>query len=229
MRVDVWSDVVCPWCAIGRAHLGTALSQFEHGAEVTVRWRSFELDPSAPRRRPGEYAALLAAKYGTDRATAQAMIDRMADRAAAAGLEFHLERAQPGNTFDAHRILHLAADAGIADAVGSRLFAAYLAEGEAIGERSVLARLAASSGLDADAVGAVLETDRYADAVRADEREAGELGVSGVPFFLVDGRFAVAGAQPPEIIADTLRRAWTRRQMVTVAGDGPACGPGGCS
>lgn len=213
MRVDVWADIVCPWCAIGAAHLDVALTAFEGADQVRVVWRSFELDPGAPPVRDGDYAALLARKYGASLAGGQAMIDRMHAAAARAGLEFHLERAHPGNSFDAHRLTHLAAACGRQQAVATRLTHGYLAEGVPIGDRETLAALTVDAGLDADAVRDVLDGTAYADSVRADEAEALRLGVDAVPLFLFDGRLAVPGAQPPDVLLQALRRVWPAAQV----------------
>ena len=230
MRIDIWSDIVCPWCAIGKAHLDSALAEFEHADAVDIVWRSFELDPGAPTVREGDYSARLAGKYGTSLAGAQAMVQQMTDRAAQSGLEFALERARPGNSFDAHRLVHLAAEHGIQNQVKERFLRAYLSEGEAIGEQETLLRIAVDAGLDAAQVRAVLASTDYAEGVRADERQAMDLGVTGVPYFLVDGRFAIPGAQPAELILQTLRRAWREsHKPVTVVGGGAACGPDGCA
>lgn len=230
MRIDIWSDIVCPWCAIGKARLDIALAEFEHADAVDIVWRSFELDPGAPAVREGEYSAMLARKYGTDVGSAQNMVQQMSDTAAAVGLDFELERAHPGNSFDAHRLVHLAADRGMQLQVKDRFLHAYLCEGEAIGERATVERIAVDAGLDAEQVREVLDSDAYADAVRADESQALELGVTGVPFFLIDGRFAIPGAQPPELILQALQRAWQEsHQPVMVVGDGGVCGPDGCT
>lgn len=208
MRIDIWSDIVCPWCAVGRAHLDAALADFEHADEVEIVWRSFELDPGAPPVRDGDYAEMLARKYRTSPASAQAMVDQMTAKAAAAGLDFQLERARPGNSFDAHRLVHLGAERGRQAAVKERFLRAYLSEGAAIGEQGTLERLAVAAGLERDEVREVLDSDAYADAVRADEARALELQIAAVPLFLVDRRFAIPGAQPAEVILQTLRRAW---------------------
>lgn len=207
MRIDVWSDVVCPWCAIGKAHLDQALERFESKGEVTIVWHSFELDPGAPPVAEGALVDALARKYGRSRAQAQAMMDQVAERGARAGLELRFDRARSGNTFDAHRVLHLAAERGRQTETLTRFFRGYFAEGEAIGDRPTLERLAADAGLDAAEVREVLASDRYADAVRADEETARRLGVSGVPFFVFDERLGVSGAQPPDVLLDVLRRA----------------------
>lgn len=233
MRVDIWSDVVCPWCAIGKAHLDAALARFEHADEVQVVWRSFELDPGAPPVRADDYATMLAGKYGTTLIGARTMMERMRATAAEVGLDFHLDHARPGNSFDAHRLVHLAADRGHQLEVKQRLLHGYLSEGEPVGEHAALLRLAVDAGLDPDEVRAVLASETYAEAVRADEEAAGALQLSAVPTFLVDGRLAVPGAQPAETLLQALRRAWAERHaVVTVGGDtgdGPVCGPDGCT
>lgn len=212
LTVDVWSDVVCPWCCIGRAHLLTALSAFEHADEVEVTYHSFELDPSAPPVAEGTLAEQLQRKFGVSAAEIDAMQDQVAQRAASVGLDFRLDIARPGSTFDAHRLLHLARATGHQEALTDRLFRAYFSEGAAIGDPATLAQLAAEAGIDPDAVAEVLASDRFADAVRADEATAGSLGVSGVPFFVIDRRYGVAGAQPSDHLLGALRQAWTERE-----------------
>jgi predicted DsbA family dithiol-disulfide isomerase len=228
MKVEIWSDVVCPWCYIGKRNLEEALARFDHRDGVEVVWRSFELDPGAPRRREGEYAERLARKYGVGRPEAQAMVDRMTSRAAEAGLTFRFDLAQPGNTFDAHRLIHLGRERGVQDAVKERLLAATFTEGAPIGERDALVKLGAEAGLDPDEARLVLEGDRYGAEVRGDEEAALDLGVTGVPFFLVDGKFAVPGAQPPELLLRVLDRAWSERRPVEVVSgpDGGEAAPG---
>ncbi len=229
MRIEIWSDIVCPWCAIGKAHLDTALAEFEHAGEVDIVWRSFELDPGAPAVREGEYSEMLARKYGTTVDGGQAMVQQMSERAAESGLHFGLERARPGNSFDAHRLVHLAAERGIQNQVKGHFLRAYLSEGEAIGEHATLQRVAVDAGLDPVEVREVLDSDAYGEAVRADESEALERAITGVPLFLVDGRFAIPGAQPAELILQTLQRAWREsHEAVTVVGGGAVCGPDGC-
>lgn len=208
MKVEIWSDVVCPFCYIGKRRFEDALQRFPESDDVEVRWRSFELDPSAPREQTGPLLDHLADKYGISRADAEAFQARMTEMAEGEGLTFHLDRARPGNTFDAHRLLKLAVDRDREEAVTERLMAAYLSEGEAIGDRDTLVRLAAEAGLDGDEAAGVLDSDAYADAVRADEAEARSLGIDGVPFFVLDRSFGVVGAQPSEKFADALQRAW---------------------
>lgn len=230
MRIDIWSDIVCPWCAIGKAHLDAALARFDPAQDVQVVWRSFELDPGAPAVQPGRYMDLLARKYGTSRDGAEAMIDNMTRRAAAVGLHFNFDIARPGNSFDAHRLVHLGADRGLQGPVKERFLAGYLGEGAAVADPEALARMATEAGLEPAEVRTVLSSDAYADAVRSDEAEAMRLHITGVPFFLVDRRYAIPGAQPPELILATLQRAWEDAdRLVTVTGEGAVCGPDGCS
>jgi predicted DsbA family dithiol-disulfide isomerase len=219
MLVEIFSDVVCPWCAVGKRRFETALSRFEHAEQVDVVWRSFELDPHAPARREGDYADRLARKYGMSREQAVAANGRLTAVAGAEGLDFHFERVQPGNTFEAHRLLHYAREQGLGTqgALKERLLLAYFTEGSPIGDPETLVRLASEVGLDPQECAAVLAGDRYADEVRADEREAMELGVTGVPFFVVDGKFGIPGAQDATTILGVLERAWAKAQPFEVA------------
>jgi len=232
LRVDVWSDIACPWCYVGKRRLEAALARFPHRDAVEVVWRAFELDPSAPRVRDPDvsYAARLAKKYGTQVAQAEAMIQRMTDVAAADGLDFRFDRIRPGNTFDAHRLLHLAGARGMQGALKERLLRAYMTEGEAIGDPAVLLRLAGEAGLDVDEAQGVLTTDAHAEEVREDERQAAALGISSVPFFVVGEHHAVSGAQPAEQLLTVLERVWTEAPQAPDAtpAEGDACGPDGC-
>lgn len=210
MRIDVWSDVVCPWCYIGKRRLERALGDFEHADQVEVHWRSFELDPNAPSVRQGDPAQRLARKYGMSVEQARAANDRLTRLAAAEGLEYQLDTAQSGNSFDAHRLIHLAGSRGIQGQVKERLLAAYFTEGKAIGDPRVLEAEAEAAGLDRAEVRQVLAGDGFAEEVRADEAEAAEREITGVPFFLLGGRFGIPGAQEAETMLLALRRAWTR-------------------
>jgi predicted DsbA family dithiol-disulfide isomerase len=231
LTIDVWSDIACPWCYVGKRRLEAALARFPHGDQVEVLWHAFELDPVAPRERDRStsYAARLAKKYGTTTDRAEQMIQRMVDTAKKDGLDFHFEKIRSGNTFDAHRVLHLASIRGVQGAVKERLLRAYMTEGEPIGDPATLGRLAAEAGLDAGEVDDMLAGDLYADAVRADEGEAAELGISGVPFFVVGGRYALSGAQPTEVFVSALEQAWAELGPDASAfEEGAACGPDGC-
>jgi predicted DsbA family dithiol-disulfide isomerase len=231
LRVDVWSDIACPWCYVGKRRLEAALEKFPHRDAVEVVWRAFELDPAAPTERPADvgYAERIAKKYGCSLKEAEGMVTRMTDVAATDGLDFHFERIRPGNTFDAHRVLHLALERGKQDAVKERLLLAYMTEGAAIGDPETLVRLAADAGLEAEEVRATLASDAFARQVRDDEEEAGQLGISGVPFFVFAGKLAVSGAQPAELLLRALTQSWN--ELVAkpeVFAEGAVCGPDGC-
>lgn len=234
MLVEIWSDVVCPWCAIGKARFERALADFEHADEVEVRWRSFELDPNRRGTLEGDYAELLARKYRTTREQAQGMVDRMTAAGAEDGIEFRFDIARPGNTFDAHRLLHLAAERGIQHQVKARFLAGYHSEGVAIAEHEELTDLAVEAGLDRAEVATVLAGDDWADAVRADEEQAHDYGISGVPFFVLDGRAGISGAQPTEHVLAALREvhgggAAAPRQDDHAHAPGEACVDGVCA
>ncbi len=206
--VEIWSDVVCPWCYIGKRRLESALEAFEHRDEVTVLWRSFELDPEAPKAVDGTASERLAAKYGMSLERAKGLHVEMTERAAGEGLDFRFDLARPGNTFDAHRLIHLAATSGHQAAAKERLMRAYFTEGEAISDPETLIRLVAEVGVAAEEARDVLASDRFAEDVREDEQLAGQLGIQGVPFFVIDRRFGVSGAQPPETLVAALERGW---------------------
>jgi predicted DsbA family dithiol-disulfide isomerase len=208
LTVDIWSDVVCPWCYIGKRRFEAALEGFEHREDVTVLWHSFELDPEAPPVAEGRSAERLAAKYGMSVEEASARQAEITALAAQDGLTYDLAESRGGNTFDAHRLIHLAAEHGLGDAVMERLMNAYFSEREAIGDPDTLQRLAVGAGLPADEVREVLEGDRYADAVRADERAATQIGIHGVPFFVLGRKYGVSGAQPSEVLLQALQQAW---------------------
>ena len=207
MLVEIWSDVVCPWCYVGKRRFEAALERFEHRDEVQVTWRSFELDPAAPPERPEDAVTHLARKYGRSVEEARAMNENLTRIAAGDGLDYRLDELRLGNTFDAHRLTHLAAAHDLQAAMEERLMRAYLTEGELLSDHATLERLAGEVGLPEDEVRDVLATDRYADAVRDDERTASQLGISAVPFFVVDRRIAASGAQAPEVLVQLLEQA----------------------
>jgi predicted DsbA family dithiol-disulfide isomerase len=215
MDVEIWSDVVCPWCYIGKRRFERAVASFDHPGEVTVTYRSFELDPDAPAQRTGTNAEHLARKYGMTIAQAEQANEQMTERAAADGLEFRFDVIRGGNTFDAHRLLHLAKDRGLQPEMKERLLRATFTEGLPIADKPTLVRLAAEVGLPEAQVQAVVDGDGYADAVRADELQAARYGITGVPFFVADGKYAVSGAQPPEVLLQLLRRAYDERSQLT--------------
>jgi predicted DsbA family dithiol-disulfide isomerase len=230
MHVEIWSDIACPWCYIGKRRFEEALERFEHKDAVTVTWRSFELDPTAPAERPEGGAAHLAAKYGMSVQDAQGKLDEMTQVAAADGLDFRFDLARGGNTFDAHRLLHLAAEHGLQDAAKERLLRAYLTDGELMSAPETLARLGVEIGLPEAEVRELLASDRYTDEVRADQDTAHGFGIQGVPFFVVDRAMGASGAHPPEQLLELLRRDWAAREPASIAvvAEGDSCGVDGC-
>jgi predicted DsbA family dithiol-disulfide isomerase len=218
MEVDIWSDIACPWCYIGKRRFEQALSEFEHSAEVNVTWRSFELDPNAPAQREGDLAALLAAKYGMSVEQARASQEQLTQTAAAEGLEFRFDIARSGLTFDGHRLIHLAATHGRGDAMKERLMRAYFTEGELIADQEALVRMASDVGISKLETRTVLAGKRYADEVRADEAIAEQLGIAAVPTFVVNRKLAMSGANPPDQLLALLRQGW--EQDPAVAADG---------
>jgi predicted DsbA family dithiol-disulfide isomerase len=224
VKVEIWSDVVCPWCYIGKRRFESALAQFPQRGEVEITWRSFQLDPSALRDPDQTVTERLAGKYGVSLQQAAAMNERVSGLAAHEGLDYRLDQARGGNTFDAHRLIHLAASRGLQQEMEERLFHAYFTEGKAIGDVETLVALAAEVGLDTDEARTVLTGDAYADAVRADERRARVLGITGVPFFVLDEKYGVSGAQPAEVLREVLEQVWTESHpLITPQGaDQPA-------
>ncbi len=221
MDIEIWSDIACPWCYVGKRRFESALAEFEHRDEVQVRWRSFELDPSAPRERTGDRAARLAEKYGMTLEQAKAAERQLTDVAANEGLNFRFDIARSGLTFDGHRIIHLAAEHGLEDAMKERLMRAYFTEGELIGDLDTLVRLATEVGVPEKAARATVSSERFADAVRDDERTAQRLGISAVPTFVVDRSLGASGAHPPEQLLDLLRQGWARRAQASFSGTSP--------
>lgn len=228
MRVDVWSDVVCPWCYIGKRRLEAALARFPERERVEVVFHSFELDPSSPKQSTMPLGELLAKKYGMSRAQADQMQARVTGVAAEDGLEFHLDEAAPENTLDAHRVLHLAAARGKQAAVKEALMRAYFTEGRRVGDPATLHAVAVEAGLDAEEVrGTLADPTAYAEAVRADQARARQYGITGVPFFVIAEKYGVSGAQPAETLLAALSRAWTERPPE--AGAGEVCDDDGCA
>lgn len=236
MRVEIWSDIACPWCYVGKARFEKALAAFPHREEVEVVHRSFELDPGRAKDDTALVLPMLAKKYGMTEEQAAAAERNLGENAAAEGLDYLTEGRDHGSTFDMHRLLHFAQEQGRQDALLGLLYRAnFVEERSVFGDDGRLVELAVEAGLDGDAARAVLADEgRYADAVRADEREASGLGATGVPFFVLDRRFGVSGAQPAEVFGRALEQAWDSRSPLTTitapdADDAEACGPDGCA
>ncbi|MFC3902086.1 Predicted dithiol-disulfide isomerase, DsbA family [Acinetobacter marinus] len=206
MRVDIWSDVVCPFCYIGKKRLEKATEQA--GVELEVHWHSFQLDADAPKRQEISNSERLAQKYGRSLAEVEEMQRNIAEMAKAEGIEFNWQNANSGNTLDAHRIIHLAQSKGLGSEAKEAFFYSYMTDGLAIGERETLEDVASRIGLNPVEVDDVLDSDEYADFVKFDEATArDQLNVTGVPFFVFDQRIALSGAQPTEVFVQVLEKA----------------------
>jgi predicted DsbA family dithiol-disulfide isomerase len=207
LLVEVWSDLVCPWCYLGKRRLEVALARFEHADDVDVVWRSFELEPDAPREASSR-RELLRSRYGMTAEQAEERDAQMTALAAAEGLEYRPDLAQLGNTFDAHRVLHAARAAGLQAQAKERLLKGYFSEGRKLTDADTLVELAADAGLDPEAARTALAEGSFGEDVRADEREAAAIGITGVPFFVLNRRYAVSGAQPSDLLLQALERTW---------------------
>ena len=229
MRVDVWTDINCPFCYIGKARFEEALAAFPQRDQVEVIHRSYELDPTAGDSEP--VIPRIAAKYGISEAQAGANERGLGAQAQQLGLSYQVDGRDSGNSFDMHRLLHWALELGRQEALLDALYAANFAEPEpAFGSRDRLVAIAESAGFDGAAARAVLDDPTaYADAVRADEETAKRIGIGGVPFFVFDGKYAVSGAQPPVVFAEALAKARGEEPLTVIGGDdAEACGPDGC-
>lgn len=233
MRIEIWSDVVCPWCFVGKRRLETALAGFAHADEVEVVYRSFELDPTAPQYGHELSTGVIARKYGRSEDEMRQMQQQLSDLAAEEGLAFRLFDTVHTRTVDAHRLLHLALETGgpaLQGTLKEALLSAYFEQARNIGDHDVLTEVAVAAGLDEERVRAVLASEEYAGEVAADVDQARAFGATGVPFFVVDRKYGISGAQPAEVFSQVLDQAWTESHPVlqTVGGDAEACGPDGC-
>ncbi|HEY0734825.1 MAG TPA: DsbA family oxidoreductase [Herpetosiphonaceae bacterium] len=233
MYIEIWSDVVCPWCYIGKRRFEAALAQFAHRDQVTVVWRSFELDPHAPSATSVSLNEVLSKKLGVSPERAAAMNAHVTELAAEEGLDYRLDQAKHGNTFDAHRLIHFAEKHGLQATAKERLLQAYFTEGRSISDPDALVSIGVEIGLPADEVRAMVSSDACADAVRADERRAQQLGISGVPFFVIDGTYGVSGAQPAATFLGALEQVWGEShpltRVTTGATDAGMCDDGTCT
>lgn len=208
MQVDIWSDIVCPWCYLGKRRFERALASFAHASDVQVIYRSFELDPDASRESTTPTVELLADKYGMSPAQARQAQRQMEERAAADGLTFAMDDLRSGSTRDAHRLVQFAREAGRQAEMVERLHRAYFTEQASIFDHDSLARLGAEAGLDSQAITRMLASDDYTDHVETDERMAAAIGATGVPLFVIDRKYGISGAQEPATIVTVLEKAW---------------------
>ncbi|MEX0844675.1 MAG: DsbA family oxidoreductase [Balneolaceae bacterium] len=205
MKIEIWSDVVCPFCYIGKRHLEQALKQLPD-LEVEIIWKSFELDPNAPVNSDLDIYDTLAKKYGRDRNWAKQMNANMTKMASSAGLDYNMDAVKPTNSFNAHQLIHFAKEHGKQDKMKEALLSAYFVEGKHIGEAEVLADLAKKVGLNKDEAKEVLQTNSYSSKVVKDVEEAHQLGIQGVPFFFINEKYGLSGAQPPEVFVEALTK-----------------------
>lgn len=215
IKIDVWSDIACPWCYIGKRNLEKGLAEAsadDDAPVVEVTYHSFELSPDTPVDFAGGEADYLATHKGISRAEAQQMLERVTGVAAQAGLEYRFDLLQHTNTVKAHELLHFAKEQGRQLELAERLMSAYFTEGRNLGDNGELADLAVDAGLDRDAALDALESGRYLAAVRNDQAQAQAYGINGVPFFVVDGKYGVSGAQPPEAFAQIARQVWAEHR-----------------
>lgn len=225
LTVEIWSDVVCPFCYIGKREFENALARFPHKDNVLVEWKSFELDPNAPATSDENTYSMLARKYGMSLDDAKARVAGVAEHASSVGLEFNFERTVIANSFHAHRLIQLAKTKGLGDAAEERLFKAYFTEGANIGDTATLVRLATEIGLDANEVRNMLDGEAFGEAVRTEEYEAQQFGIRGVPFFTIDRKYGISGAQSADHFLGALEQAWKERPILE-AEEGAVCEPG---
>jgi predicted DsbA family dithiol-disulfide isomerase len=209
MKIEIWSDVMCPFCYIGKRNFETALEQFSNKNGIEVEWKSFQLDPSLPEVQDSNYTDYLMVSKGLGRPQVEGMLNNVTQMAKGVGLEYDFDRAVMVNSFKAHRVLQLAKMRGLGDAAEERLFRAFFTEGRNIADDDTLLELGKEAGLNETEIRSSLSDERYSDMVRQDIQEARAIGVTGVPFFVFNRKYAVSGAQPPQAFLQTLEKAYT--------------------
>lgn len=231
MRIEIWSDVACPWCFIGKRRFESALADFPHRDAVEVVWRSYQLDPTLPEHYDGTELEYLSTRKGMPPQQVAQMFDHVAHQARGEGLDYHFDQVEVANSFTAHRLIHLAAAHGKQDAAKESLLSDHFEHGKDIGARDYLSALGQDLGLPAHEVEELFTTDKYAEDVRNDFREGQALGISGVPFFVIDRKFGLSGAQPVQTFTAALDQAWQEANPLVLVNSGEAevCGPDGCS
>lgn len=237
MKVEIWSDIACPWCYIGKRRFEAALAAFPHREDVEVHWRSYQLDPTLPDHHDGTELDYLVERKGMSREQVSQMFDQVTAIAADEGLAYDFSSVVVANSFAGHELLHLAKARGVGEQVKEALLSAHFEHGEDIGDRDVLVRIGVEAGLDGDEVVRDLETHTWRDAVVADITAAGSLGIRGVPFFVLDEKYGISGAQPTELFTQALEQAWRESHPLVMVSptpgasptDAAACGPDGCA
>ena len=230
MKIEIWSDVACPWCYIGKRRFETALAEFEHRDSVEVKWRSYQLDPTLPEHYDGTELEYLSTRKGLAPQQVAQMFQHVTEQAKGEGLDYRFDSVVVANSFTAHRLIHLAAAHGKQDEAKERLLSDHFEHGKDIGSREYLTSLALDLRINRDEVEELFTTDKYAADVRSDFEEGRALGISGVPFFVIDRKFGLSGAQPAETFAAALSEAWEAANPLVLVNstDGDACGPDGC-
>lgn len=234
LKVQIWSDIMCPFCYIGKRRLEEALSLFEHKDAVEIEWKSFQLDASFEASPDDNMAEHLAEKYGKNIDWAQNMLDNMTQNAKTVGLDYHFEKAILANSLNAHRLLHLAKKYDLANDLEELLFKAYLTEGKNVNDFDTLTQLGIEVGLYEEEIKTVLHSDDYSKEVKQDQEEAHTIGVEGVPFFVFDDNYDISGAESTTVFLKTLERAWEEGKFDTEATElntnfGNSCGINGCN
>jgi predicted DsbA family dithiol-disulfide isomerase len=235
VKVEIWSDIACPWCYIGKRRFEAALAAFPHRDAVEVQWRSYQLDPTLPDHHDGTELDYLVDRKGLSRDQVVRMFEQVTAIAADEGLTYDFASVVVANSFAGHELLHLARARGAGDRVKEALLSAHFEHGEDIGDREVLVRIGVEAGLDADEVPLDLASHTWRDSVVADITAASSLGIRGVPFFVLDEKYGISGAQPTELFTQALEQAWREsRPLVMVspttgASTDAACGPDGCA
>lgn len=233
LKIQIWSDVMCPFCYIGKRKIEEAITQFENKDSIEIEWKSFELDPSFVATPNESIADHLAEKYGRDTDWAQSMLENMTENAKNSGLDFHFEKAILANSLNANRLMHLAKKHNLSNELKELLFKAYLTDGKDVNNWNTLEEIGTEVGLPIDEIIELITTNDYTKEVREDQQEAQKLGVTGVPFFVFDNKYAVSGAQPTEVFLKTLEKAWEEGNFETKlklqnTSDENSCGIDGC-
>ena len=234
LKIQIWSDVMCPYCYIGKRRIEGALAQFNHKDAVEIEWKSFQLDANFVASADDNIYDHLAEKYRKDREWAKEMVDNMTQNAKNSGLDFDFDKAILANSYNAHRLLHLAKKHNLGDALKELLFKAYLTDGKNVDDLATLSALGQEVGMDKDLIEGVLNSDAYGDAVKQDIMMAQQIGVQGVPFFVFDNKYAVSGAQHEETFVKTLEKVWEEgdfgpKLTLLNTEEGDSCGIDGCN
>lgn len=233
MKIEIWSDVACPWCYIGKRRFETALAAFPHRESVEVQWRSYQLDPTLPEHYEGTELEYLSTRKGMAPEQVAGMFEHVTAQAKGEGLNYRFDEVVVANSFTAHRLIHLAAAHGAQDAAKERLLSDHFEHGKDIGSREYLTSLGHDLGLDGAELDELFTTDKYAAAVRQDFEEGRALGINGVPFFVIDRKFGLSGAQPVETFTSALEQGWQESRPLAMVNAGnageEACGPDGCA